>query len=41
VNVTDPNSVNGAVKWCEEATGGINGLVCSAGTALEKPFLET
>lgn len=39
-DVTDPASIRQAAQWCAASVGVVDGLVCSAGTTQEAPFLE-
>src|SRR5262245_40723709 len=40
MDVTDPRSVEKSLQRVTAALGTVNGLVCSAGTTFERPFLE-
>lgn len=39
-DITDAKSVEDAARWCKDEIGSLNGLVCSAGTTQETPFLD-
>ena len=40
VDVTDAKACEEAADWCKSSAGPVTGLVCSAGTTHEEPFLK-